>query len=294
MPAVNYKKRYQNNGLNQSPYDKRDYKFSDLVGAARIEIPNEYETPDLGWTYDQKDSSMCAPSAYCYLRCLQEQDNTQSELTEKLCPSFNYANRILGDDHEGMNLRKLCSKGREGSVIFGRMTYPNTYAGAKEEFLENEAELLNEAKPFRITKYYTCNSREEVQKAVITTKGVLIGVPVYDSFYKPDKDRFIEYIEGQTANGNHALVIDGWKTVNGKLYWRIKNSWGKYWGHLNNGHAYLPEEYPWMDKVYVIIDEVTEMKFEEYKKKVENGDFKKVSFWYMIISLFRKLFKITK
>lgn len=289
--SVNYKTRHPNNNLYPSPYDKRDYRFSDLVGCATFDIPEDYETPDLGWTYDQKQSSMCAPSAYCYIRCLQESDKSQSGLTEKLCPSFNYANRVAGHtDHEGMHLRQLCDKGREGSVLFNRMTYPNTLKGAKAEFAEKEAVLRNEAKPFRITKYYTCRSRKDVQTAIMTTKGVLLGVPVYDSFYKPDKDGFIEYVDGQKFHGNHAIVIDGWKTVNGKLYWRIKNSWGKYWGHLNNGHAYLPEEYPWMDDVYVIVDEVIEMKFEEYKKKFNDGEFKKVSFWDMIIHLFRQLF----
>ena len=72
MAAVNYKKRYPLNTLQQSPYDKRDYKFKDLLGTANIVVPESYETPDLGWTYDQKQSSMCAPSAYCYLRCLQK------------------------------------------------------------------------------------------------------------------------------------------------------------------------------------------------------------------------------
>lgn len=290
MYGLDYKVLYSHNNLNQSPYDNRDYKFGDLLCTGDTEVPENYETPDLGWSYDQKQSSMCAPSAYCYLRCLQESENTQSQLTEKLCPSFNYANREIGHDHEGMHLRVLCSKGREGSILFDRMKYPNTYEGAKAELLENEAIFKAEAKPFRITKYYTCNSRLEVQKAIMMTKGVLLGVQVYDCFYKPDKDGIITYVEGQKSNGGHAVVIDGWKMINGKLYWRIKNSWGDRWGNLGTGHAYLPEEYPWMDKVYVIIDEVLEIKFDEYKDKFQKEQFKKVSFWDFIIQLFRQLF----
>lgn len=289
MAAVDYKKRYPHNDMMQSPYDARDYKFKDLVGVANIVIPDEYESEDLGWTYDQGASSMCAPSAYCYLRCLQEKDHAQSELTEKLCPSFNYANRDKGQDYEGMYLRNLCAKGREGSILYGRMKYPNTYQEARAELEANEGQFKNEANPFRISKYYTCNSRREVQQAIITTKGVLVSIPVYDSFYKPSNDGFVAFVEGQKSHGNHAVVIDGWKTIDGKLYWRIKNSWGKYWGHLKTGHAYLPEEYPWNDKVFVLVDDVTEMKFAEYQKKLETDDFKtkKVSFWTFLLNLFR-------
>lgn len=287
MSSINYKQRYPHNDLLQSPYDSRDYKFKDLVGTAVIDIPEEYESEDLGWTFDQGQSSMCAPSAYCYLRCLQEHDRSQSELTDKLCPSFNYANRDIGQDYEGMYLRNLCSKGRQGSVLYDRMKYPNTYKGAKEEFKAKQDELEAEAKPFRITKYYTCNSRKEIQQAILKTKGVLLSIPVFDSFYKPNNDGTIEFVPGQKSNGNHAVVVDGWRIINGKYYWRIKNSWGKYWGHLKTGHAYLPEEYPWTDKAFVLIDEVYEMKFAEYQKKYEEGGFKKVSFWTKLLNLFR-------
>ena len=293
MPAKNYKKIYSNNTLCQSPYDKRDYKFKDLVGNANIEIPTKYETPDLGWTYDQKDSSMCAPSAYCYIRCLQEYDKEQSELTGKVSPSFHYANRDIGHNHEGMHLRNLCSRGRDGSVLFDRMTYPNTFEGARAEFFANEEKLRKEAKPFRITKYYTCRSRKEVQQAIMTTKSVLIGVPVYDSFYRPNSEGYIEYHQGEVFHGNHAIVIDGWKTIEGKLYWRIKNSWGKTWGHLGNGHAYLSEEYPWMDNAYVIVDEVTEMKFKEYQEQLNRPQVEQASLLDIILAFFRKLFKIS-
>lgn len=29
---------------------------------------------------------------------------------------------------------------------------------------------------------------------------------------------------------NHAVVLSGWKTVNGNVYWKLRNSWGTSWG----------------------------------------------------------------
>lgn len=37
---------------------------------------------------------------------------------------------------------------------------------------------------------------------------------------------------------NHAIGVTGWKTVDGKVYFHAKNSWGKSWGQ--NGYAWIP------------------------------------------------------
>lgn len=265
---MDFKEQYGKNlKLLQSPYDSRDYRFGDAVPMATYKIPKEYFTPDAGFTYDQSNSSQCCASAYSYIRFLQESDKEQSELTTPFCPSFTYANRIDGEDFEGMYLRSCCKKGREGSVLWGEMKYPNTYIGSKKEFLSRKEELLEKANPFRISSFYTCRNRKEIQVAIMETKAVLIGIPVYECFYTPDENGIVHYVKGQENQGGHAIVIDGWCEIDGKFYWRIKNSWNTSWGNLGDGHAYLPSEYPFMDDVYVICDYETEMKFKEYKEK---------------------------
>ena len=99
------------------------------------------------------------------------------------------------------------------------------------------------------------------------TGAVLIGVPVFDSFYTPDKNGIITYVKGQESNGGHAICLRGWKEIDGQFYWLIQNSWGSKWGNRGDGSAWLPAKYPWMDNAYVMLDYVTECKLEEYKKK---------------------------
>lgn len=261
-----YKKHLK---LLKSPYDSRDYKFKDLLGAPidRAEIPDEYVTPPAGFCYDQGHSSMCAPSAFAYMRYLQERDyGEQSGLTEAFSPTFNYANRKEGEDFEGMYLRSLLDKAiDDGSVLFEELPYPLTYNSAKRVFLKKKDELLRKADNFKISSYFFCSSRRETQKAIMETGSVIIGVPVYESFYKPDKNGYIKYVPGQEDDGGHAILVTGWKIKNGKLWWKIQNSWGSSWG--DDGSAWLPEEYPWLDGPYAVLDYNNDLNFEEYKKK---------------------------
>lgn len=257
-------------GLIKSPVDKRDYKFKDLFLGV-MKIPDNYSSEIPSFIYDQGESSMCCACAYNTIRYIQESSKDQSELTEKLSPCFTYGNREDGQDYEGMLLRDCCKKGREGSILFNELPYFCTEAQAKEHVNANKQDYLTKANPFRISSFYTCNTREEIQQAVMLTKGVLIGIPVYKCFYEPDKDGKIQYSKKTRGSsyGGHAQALVGWITdENGKLWWKLINSWGEDWGV--GGISYIPEDYPWMDDGYVIVDEITEMKFKDYNIKYGN------------------------
>ena len=96
------------------------------------------------------------------------------------------------------------------------------------------------------------------------TGGVMIGVPVFDCFVNVGKDGIINYNPNKDINsqGGHAQLLIGWKTMNGKLYWITVNSWGTEWG--DNGVAYLPENYPWSDNAYAVVDQVKETTLKQY------------------------------
>lgn len=268
---VDYFEQYgeQTLGLLPSPYDSRDYAFTDITKLFALRIPDDYETPN-NVVYDQGQTSMCAAFSSNMLRYMQENDiEKQSGLSEPLSMGFTYADRLDGEDFEGMYLRSVASKWvSDGSCLKSDFPYIGTYEYVKEQFNKsNKSELLKKANPFRISSYYTCRSREEVQTAIMTTKGVLLGIPVFKSFYYPNKYGIIEYDKnkGERALGGHAVLIRGWRTINNKLYWVLQNSWGDTWG--NKGSCLLPEDYPWQDDAYVLVDNITELKFNQYKEK---------------------------
>ncbi len=261
------------NGIIQSPYDSRDYKYSDLVPCktARIKnkLPAAYESPMTPFVYDQGDSQECASCSYNLVRFMQESNIQKggSGIDEPFAPSFNYANRLPGEEFEGMYLRSICKKGKEGSIPYSEFPGFYSYIDCKLRFVRNKYKWLEMAKPFAISSYYQCTDRTSVKSAIVELGGVIGGVWVYDSFYNPDKDQIIHYDKTTDVQnyGGHAIVICGYKEIDDKLYWRIQNSWGTSWGYY--GRAWIPEDYPWLESPWAVVDYNFETKWKEYKEK---------------------------
>lgn len=111
--------------------------------------------------FDQGDSCMCVACAYANLRYIQEYQ--QSGVREQFSPLFNYANRPDGEDYEGMYLRSICSKGREGSVLYRELPGFYSLDECRNQFNKDKERYLKMAQPFRISSYYVCRSRYEIQ-----------------------------------------------------------------------------------------------------------------------------------
>ena len=262
-----FKELYKNhNKLYPSPFDKRDYKFNQLVPVGAITIPDNFESPTTPFVYSQGETNMCCSCSYNLIRFMQEQD--QSQIDDKFSVAFNYANRPAGEDFEGMYIRSCVSKGKEGSVPWDDFPGYYTYARCRKILNDKKSTLMKKAKPFAISSYYQCSNRESVQAAIISTKAVLGGIYVFNSFYHPDENNCIPYDPKTDLKnyGGHAIVICGWKTdSNGKLWWRVQNSWGEEYG--DKGRVWVPESYPWLESPWAIVDEVFELSWEDYKKK---------------------------
>lgn len=262
---INFKKQFGGtNDLYKSPYDGRDYHFNDLILAGSVKVPDSYESETTPFIYNQGRSSMCAACAYNTIRFLQEKD--QSQLEEAFSPTFNYANRPDNENFEGMYLRTVCKKGREGSVPYSVLPGFYTLPVAKLKFNRDKDRLLSMAKPFAISSFYQASSREQIKTAIYTLKGVIAGIYVTDEFYNP-KNGCVIYNPNNPKNyGGHAVSIVGFKTdKNGDFWWRLQNSWGKEYGE--NGRIWLSGNYPLIESPYVLVDSVDEIKWKEYKEK---------------------------
>ena len=169
-----------------------------------------------------------------------------------------------------MYLRSVCKKGREGSIPWSVFPGFFTYAKCKIQFTMNKSKWLEMAKPFRISSFYQCTSREQIQQAIIECKAVLAGINVLECIYRVGKDGVVNYDKNRDLRsfGGHAVTVVGWRTdENNNLWYKVINSWGEDYG--DKGIMWIPEKYPWLEQPWAIVDYVMETKWEDYKKRYE-------------------------
>jgi C1A family cysteine protease len=73
--------------------------------------------------------------------------------------------------------------------------------------------------------------------------GFTVGFTVYDSFRNVG-DNGVMPLPGGDVLGGHAVFVCGYETlydVDGRLYFRVRNSWGPDWGDA--GYFWMPEHY---------------------------------------------------
>jgi hypothetical protein len=116
-----------------------------------------------------------------------------------------------------------------------------------EKCLENEA-FKKDALAFRTKSYFSCNSTNDIKKALMEYGPVLASVKWYSSF-KPDSDGVLPTTEVGEA-GYHAIMIYGWDEVG----FKCQNSWGTNWG--NKGRFTLPYEIK-IREARCLVDEVS-------------------------------------
>lgn len=253
-------------GLIPSPYDKRDYKFRDIAQPLGMGgLPSEYQSPRFPFVYNQGSSYMCCACAYNAIRYLQE--NSSSGLQEPLSPAFTYGNQDENETFEGMYLRSCCKKGREGSILLRELDGFYTKPEAMSLVKANRENFLIKADNYKIESFFVCNSRIEIQQAILEYKGVITGIPIYDCMFNVGSDGIVNYdpYKDIDSSGGHAVAITGWKNINNVFHWVVLNSWGTEWG--DSGYCYLPESYPWIDRAYVVVDDDSSKVYEDYIKE---------------------------
>ncbi|MEH7210069.1 C1 family peptidase [Priestia megaterium] len=113
------------------------------------------------------------------------------------------------------------------------------------------AKAIADAKAFTIGAYHSVANAHEVQTALAEGLPVAIGFMVYESFesFNVAETGIVPMPKaGEQELGGHAVLVVGYKQINGKLHFIIRNSWGTDWG--DKGYCYMPVEF--FDKGIVV------------------------------------------
>lgn len=253
-------KRYPVGGAFPSKPDRRDFKVQELISCARL-LPDEYKTKIPTEVWNQGESNTCVACSLTLLRYIFEYN--QSKNRKRFSPKYLYGNRLPTDHQgEGMYPRQALDTLLDFGVphakeLPGFDDYPN----CAKAYKRNKEALDKLAHPFRISSYYRVNTQLQAKNAIMKLGGVSAMFPVFNCLYKPEKSGYVKYTPSfYKPDGYHQMTLIGWTKDN---HWIVQNSWGKEWG--KDGIGYIPYSYP-ITEMWAIVDEITEIMFEEEKK----------------------------
>ncbi|MFW6029666.1 MAG: C1 family peptidase [Halanaerobiales bacterium] len=221
-------------GVVESPTDFRDYRVS-KIAKVTLEHEKEYETNWLPPVYDQGLVGSCV--AFASRTLLEMQQYAEHGRYQPLSSPFIYTNRL--EEHfqgEGMIPREALSQLKKDGVCREFMFSRNAFYKHLKGKLTDE--MYRNAKTYKIEAYAKAQTVEEIMSAIKELKGILISVPIHDHFYDVKEKAEKKDTE---IKGRHMMVIYGWKYIDGKLYWKVRNSWGTAWG--NNGNILMADDY---------------------------------------------------
>lgn len=239
-------------GCHPSPPDKRDYPAKAFLPAAEV-FPGEYRLPFSAPILNQGASLMCVDHACRSMKELQEW--VERGAYQAFGNGYVYGrSRLLPDAYQGEGMYPrdamdvLRNYGDPPADVFN---LKGTASECKAAVSARLAELDKAAAPQKIFSYVRCFSPADVQGMLYHNRSpVLLATVITSTFmYFTLKDGIVKdqpasaFEDGSAQNmGGHAMLIIGWRTIGGRLYWAVQNSWGAGWG--DGGLCYLPADYP--------------------------------------------------
>lgn len=249
-------------GLKPDLYDIRDYNFKAVVPEDTDNLPDCVDIRPLFPTiFSQNEQGSCTANAGVGVLEYLFHIKKNKKLT--LSRQYLYNMERINDncpltEDNGSTMRQICKTLRKNGCCEEELF---TYGNGNENIIPSDNAQTN-AQQYKIGNYYRCNDLYDAKVALSKGLPVLLGLGVYEEFYKPNEQGIIPKINiRKRSYGGHAVVLVGYKTVKtlfgNKTLFIIRNSWGKSiknensWGYAfnnpsddgygDNGYAYIEE-----------------------------------------------------
>lgn len=240
-------------GALPSPIDIRDYRIKAPQAA---NYPDEFILGDLPDVLNQGSVGSCV--AHTIAAIISWHIKKQLGVKIKMSIIGSYGNR-RNTTYKGSgmfprdNLLAMIKDGLEYyTELPGNEEVPLAI-DIYEQFTKDSPEIVKNAIAHGFTAVARADDENSIKYALMNHGPVLFVVPWYDDMkYRAG---YLDSERRTNASGSHCMMIYGWTTINGKLYWLIQNSWGLAWG--NRGRAKMPADIG-ITEAWDIIDEFVE------------------------------------
>lgn len=135
---------------------------------------------------------------------------------------------------------------RDGMKVIGKLGAPpeTDWPYDTSRFTERPPDqAFTDATNYEARYGLVVQSAHSFQQSVFWKRPVVFGFTVFQSFENigPDGVMPMPDINTESVLGGHAVVIVGYKQINGHLYFECRNSWGPAWG--DQGYFWMPVQY---------------------------------------------------
>lgn len=235
MPTKQIKK-----GLGWRPElpDQRDFRFVERPVGLPAEVDLRSQLPPV---YDQGQLGSCTANAIA----VHLDFNRQKQGEDFITPSrlFVYYNERVIEKSVESDAGATIRDSVKAIVKYGA---PREHAWPYKvtKFAEKPPETaFKQAVKYEAVSYYKLGrSLSALQNCLALGFPFVIGFTVYDSFYDIGADGLMKIPGGSEAvQGGHAVCVVGYKPINGKLHFIVRNSWGRDWA--DKGYFYMPSDY---------------------------------------------------
>lgn len=231
------------------PLDERDFQHSAVFGATLATPPGDFDVLNGSKVKNQFNLDFCAGFSVAEIN-----EDMQGAT---FCPLYQFAKikQIQGNYTSwGADLRSACQSATKfGSLPIEKSPFiydPSSEKTRTRDFLANwsnwsqSSDIL--AGEFKNGSYFAVDGPGDYFDNIRNTlwqnreehRGVIIGVMWRGEWtYAPGG--VVPEANYVTPSGSgHAIKVCGQKTINGKVYLRIQNSWGEEYG--DKGYYYFP------------------------------------------------------
>jgi hypothetical protein len=217
--------------------------------------------------HDQGQRGKCTGEAVAYTQAIM--DMYERSVYVQYSPEFAWRiNKLNGEDtwpgQEGSSVRSGCKTLTKYGVC-QEPELPYVYTPAEPTWPSQD--IINKAFPNRSVAYARVTTEQEFKHALYTQKRpIMFAIIVFTNYTKMVNGVWPDPTPNDIGNMGHAMVVVGWKKINGRNYWVCLNSWGK--GQpTNNGFVYISFDYMamQMDLYPVLMDAFTFVDLVEVK-----------------------------
>lgn len=192
--------------------------------------------------YDQGQLGSCTSNGWCY--CYEFEMLKQNEEYIQMSRLMHYYNeRVLNNTVETDSGAQI----KDGADVLMKkgMTIESLWPYVIEKFAENPPQNC-----WDDMQYHMGTKVERVKKTIKDIKQCLIdgypvvfGFRVYESFEETGADGIVKIpdVKKEKLLGGHCVVCVGFKMINDKEYFIIRNSWSSSWA--DHGFCYFPTEF---------------------------------------------------